>query len=195
MNNFGTNIESYSDLTAIASDPNPPLLSTITEESERYSIVIDEQLKKGYSLATKAVCIIGIATAGSMLIEAPVAPSQINLYAPAFEVKDQTSSNITFPQGYEIINGSEIISYFLKHPYLKNFLQSNLSKFKTIASTTNISLEYEGVKEEGWENLYVVIHLDNDDDEYINNIEDALFNELLNDVPEIITNNLTVSFA
>jgi len=195
MNNYATNIDSYSDLTARTHNANTSLLTTLSDEVKQYSISIDEHLKKGTRLTTTAICIIGLATTGSMLVDAPIAPSQSNLYPSVVDFQELTPSSPSLPQGYKAVNESEITSYFLRHPYLKEFLQLNLRRFQNITDTNNLSLEYEGTKEEGWENLYVIVHLDTDDDEHINNIEDALFNEMLNDVPEKITNNLTVSFS
>jgi len=195
MNNYATNIDSYSDLTARAHNANQSLLTTFSEEVKQYSISIDEQLKKGARLTTTAVCIIGLATTGSMLVDAPIAPSQSNLYPSVVDFKELTPSSPSFPQGYKAVNESEITSYFLRYPYLKEFLRLNLGNFQNLTGTNDLSLEYEGMKEEGWESLYVIVHLETDDDEHINNIEDALFNKMLNDAPEMITNNLTVSFA
>ncbi len=186
MNTSATNIKSYDDYTAHSSELNKSIVSTV---------VSSKTLKRKQGYTTQAVCLIGVATVGSMLVTSFDTPSQINLYPAVYEHASQSSLSAPYPQGYEIINRNEIINYLIKHPYLKNFLQSNLNKLQSISGATNLSLEYEGIKEEGWESLYVIIHLANDDEEHVNKVEDALFDEWLNDVPEKITNNFTVSFA
>ncbi len=186
MNASATNIKSYTDYTAHSSELNKSLVTTL---------VPSEVLKRKHCYTAQAVCLIGVATVGSMLVTSLNTPSQINLYPAVYEYVKQSSLSASYLQGYDIVNRSEIINYFIKYPYLKNFLQSNLSKLQRISGTTNLSLEYEGIKEEGWESLYVIIHLANDDEEHVNKIENALFDDWLNDVPEAITNNLTVSFA
>ncbi len=196
MNTSPTIVDSYPNLPQSRSDVGKSLAPTLSNKNEQFSIIFDNTFKRGYrSYATKTACIIGIATAVSMPVQASVAPSQINLYPSVYESKNYTQTNHTFPPGYEIINGSNIGNYLNKHPSLRDFLYTNLDTFQNIAGTDNLSLEYDGMAEEGWESLFLIVHLDSEDDENTNTIEDALFNNLLNDAPEEIINNLTVSFA
>lgn len=196
MNTSPTIVDSYPNLPQSRNEAGDSLAPTLSNKNEQFSIVLDKPFKRGYSsYATKTACIIGIATAVSMPVQASVAPSQINLYPSVYECKNYTQTNNTFPPGFEIINGSDIANYLNNHPSLRDFLYTNLGAFQNIAGTDNLSLEYDGMAEEGWESLFLIFHLEDEDDKNTNIIEDALFSDLLNDAPEEIINNLTVSFA
>lgn len=199
MSNYPTIVNSYSGLIQTNKGLDEWLAPTLVKESTPYPIdmplMLEISILKASEFAVKTACVIGIVTAAAMPVEATAAPSHIDLYPSVSEHINFAASKATFPQGYEIVNDAEIASYFVKHPYLKDFLQSNLINFQRFTGTENLALEYDGMKEEEWENLYLIVRLENNDDAHIDSVEEALFNEWLNNEPPEITNNLTISFA
>jgi len=152
-------------------------------------------LKVAYKKVAQAARIVGVATIVVMLTDVPEPPSHTNPYASVFEFDNQSAPSIIVPYGYAIVNYDEIRSYLLKFPKLKYFLETSLGKFQDYTGSSDLSLEYEGMAEEGWENLYVLIHMDEYDDDQINSIEKRMFEEWLNNVPEDVIQNITISIG
>jgi dihydroorotase-like cyclic amidohydrolase len=192
MNPISLGTQTYADVGGYQADYGQFTAPTITSTKKNPA---HRTIKENLREATKIASLIGVATVATMLIEAPEAPSHINTYSHIFNLKDQASISTVLPYGYQVINNDEVIKYLIKHPDLKSFLESGLNKFKAITGSTNLALEYEGIKEEEWENLYVIIHLDDYDEQHINDIENTLFEEWLNEAPEAIIQNLTISIS
>lgn len=158
--------------------------------------VASYSLKKNLSNIAKVASLVSITTATTMLIEMPEAPSLLTTpYVYASKSEAKIAVQTILPYGYDIINQDKVFNYLLKHRELKDFFESSLSKFQEITGTTKLALEYEGMEEEEWESLYVIIRLDEYDEERINDIENTIFQEWLNDVPEDIFKNITISIS
>ncbi len=111
-----------------------------------------------------------------------------------FRLVEQSSSRDLLPHGYEIQNEANVLSYLERHVHLKQFLEDSLETLKAITETTRIGIDYEGMKEEGWESLYIIAHLSGYDDEYASNLEDKIYDEWLDNIPDNIKQQITVSF-
>jgi len=144
--------------------------------------------------ATK-IALLSAATLSAMPEITPATPSQIDLYSHIFEKNDEITITSILPFGYDVINTAEVVKYLLKHREIKDFLESGLNTFLEITGSNDFSLEYEGMEDEDWESLYVIIQVDDPDVERINEIENRLFNEWLDEVPESIIQYITISIS
>ncbi len=155
---------------------------------------LGEGFKKECGGFVTAVCLIGATTLGAMLIDSPAIPSQADLYGPLFKFQSESLVAGAIPLGYKIVNKSEVEAYLNKHADVKKFLELNFDEIIKASDAISLSLEYEGMEDEGWESIYVKIHLKNNDIDIVNNAENILFDKVLNHVSEEVAGHISIIF-
>lgn len=141
-----------------------------------------------------AALLIGITTITPTFTQDIKAPSMGRTFDGVFEFIDESQAGQYIPKGFEIHNENKVSAYIKHHPYLKIFLENNLEKLKDITGTAEFGIDYEGIMEEGWENLFLIIYLEEYDDSYVSELEDRIYHEWFNDVSDIVKSRLTISF-
>jgi len=187
---------SFSDLHTEVSSCAYNLYPFLTDVEDRRED--DPDLGRGFKkecggFAT-AACFIGVTTLGVMLIDSPAIPSQADLYGSLLGFQSESLEENTIPLGYKIVNKSEVEAYLNKHADVKKFLELNFNEIIKASNAINLSLEYEGMEDEGWESIYVKVHLKNSDIDIVNNIENILFDKILNHVSEEVAGHVSIIF-
>jgi len=120
-------------------------------------------------------------------------PSLTDVYTITLGVQSFESHSSVFPEGYRILNKLEVGEYLKEHVSLKSFLENSLPALQAVSGVAEFGLEYEGLKDEGWESLYIIAYLDSDEEEYASQIENNLLSEWLLRQPDDIAHLITVT--
>lgn len=185
-------------ITATATDTHSYAIDLYDQSAGESLFVTDVPVQdktiEHFGCTLVAALLIGVTTVYPTFTENTIIPTFNPTFVGAFQFQDQSQSNDFIPSGFEIHGIKKVRDYIKRYPYLKLFLENNLSSLKNITGTSGFAIEYEGLMEEGWENLYLVVYLEDYDDSYVSDLEDRIYNEWFAGVSDIIKRKLTVSF-